>query len=827
MTHTNLNAFNFTEEQIAREVAHEQEMLTTGIDKQKARIASERARGNASATAGGKLTISRLSGVLAERIVEEIARLEDGRIKRKPPEIRTLRLLPARDMAVLAIRAVTNMLASTDNSSCTSQRIGFRIGDDIDSEVMARAFRASDRGLFDRIIRNFNERSTNQAQRRRELVQAYERIAEEREALPSITNAEKVRLGVFLLSHIADLGIVTSTSMYARSNRMTKVYELSEETLEIMLKADTLQSEMYPHLTPTLIPPRPWATLRSGGYWMPFKRTGSMVVARTRSNGIRQATETDMPRMFNPVNYLQNTPFRINDLVLDTVRAMRDRNIACSSLPPMQLETVPPKPHDIETNEDSRAEWRKMAREVHTRNAGAKGRILAVDKTIRLAESFADEEAIFFPKMVDFRGRVYDAPSFLKPQGDDLSKGLLEFANGKPLGEVGAYWLAVHGANVYGNDKVSLDERVEWVEANEERIIRTADEPFADRWWMDADKPFQFLAFCREWAGFCAEGDDFVSRVPVAMDGSCNGLQHLSAMLRDSVGGAAVNLVPADRPQDIYTTVMTKVVEMLKERAAAGEPTAQKWLPLMKRSVVKRPVMTLPYGATRTGFADQIMEDTIRPLERDKQSPFTKDPYAAAQYLGKLVWEATGQTVIAARSAMDWLQEVAKVVAKAGQPIEWTTPSGFRVLQDYRKIKEGEVKILIAGQRVKVRIADGYQEKIDSGKMALAIAPNFVHAMDAAHMLRTVEIMLETVGTSTHLAMVHDSYATHAADAEDLALAIRQAFVQMYEETDWLEQFRQEVVSQLSPEIAETVPPVPPKGSLVIGDVLNSLYFFA
>lgn len=821
----NLNAFDFTDAQIAREMEHEQNMIDTGIAKVRARQEADRARGNASNTAGGKALMSRMGAALAEKIIEEIARLEDGKVKRKPPQLRSLKLLPARDMAVITLRAVTNGIARRKVGSCICQNLGSDIGNDIESEYRARLFRKNDRGLFDMIVRRVQERSSSPAQRKKELLAAYRALNQE-EGPAVMTQIERVKLGTFLLHVVEDLGVVQSHT-FMKGKRAQKTYALSEKAMAQMLKCDDMAAEMQPSMYPTLIPPCPWETLKDGGYHMPFKRGSGMIVARTRTNGIRHATEKDMPHMFRPVNYLQNTPFRINSKVLSVIMQMQAANIACAGLPQMEMETVPPKPHDIETNEEARRVWRSKAREVHERNATAKGKILAVDKTIRLAKSLQEEPALYFPKVVDFRGRVYDCPSFLKPQGDDLAKGLLDFANGKPVGEAGAYWLAVHGANVWGEDKCSLDDRVAWVETNEERIRRTADDPFADRWWMDADKPFQFLQFCFDWAGFCEAGFDHVSHTPVAMDGSCNGLQHLSAMLRDSTGGAAVNLQPASKPQDIYTQVMEKVIVLLKERAANGEPTAQKWLPLMKRKTVKRPVMTLPYGATKTGFADQIMEDTIRPLEKAGESPFTSEPYKAAQYLGKLVWEATGQTVIAARAAMDWLQGVAKIVAKANRPIEWTTPSGFVVRQDYRKVLSRQVKMHISGQQVKLRVADGYEDKIDSAKMALAIAPNFVHAMDAAHMLRTVELLLDTQGYYIHLSMVHDSYATHAADAEALALAIRNAFVQMYQERDWLDAFREEVASQLPAEIAETLPPVPEHGDLNIADVLNSLYFFA
>lgn len=822
MNELNLTIPDLTDEDLLREMDHEQAMLDEGIARFEQRVVKERNRGQLSASGGGKVVVASMTAKIADLVVEEIARLESGRVKRKPPELRTLKLLPARVLALITLSSTLDCLGMDKEGRKTTQHIAWRIGNAISAEAMARDFRKEERPLFEAVVRRIKSRNGSPSQRMQEIVKVYKTLDEKADPM---TTQEKVRLGTFLLTFAEAVGVVESHTLPSAGRRLTKVFEITPQVLEIIANTDNAMAEMQPHLLPTLITPRPWTSLRSGGYWMSF-RGCNMIVAKNRSNGIRSAQDVDMPRMFTPVNYLQSVPYRINPKVLDVIKRMRESNITCSSLPPSQLEGVPPKPHDIESNEEARAAWRVEARGVHTRNATVKGRVLAASKTISVADSLKDEENIFFPKVVDFRGRVYDLPMFLKPQGDDLSKGLLEFANGKPLGPDGGYWLAVHGANVWGEDKVSLDDRVQWVLQNEARIIRAGEEPFEERFWMDADKPFQFLAFCVEWAGAREYGDDYVSRLPVALDGSCNGLQHLSAILRDSVGGAAVNLMPAEKPQDIYTEVMVKVIDVLKLKAETGEPTAQKWLPLIQRKTVKRPVMTLPYGATRQGFADQIMEDTIRPLEKAGESPFPES-YAAAKYLGEIVWEATGSVVIAAREAMDWLQEVAKVASKSGKEIRWTTPSGFVVKQDYRDLKTRAVELSCLGQRVQLQVAAGHSDKINKRKMAMAIAPNFVHSMDAAHMLRTVELLLELVGPSIHLSMVHDSYATHAADAEVLSLAIRQAFVQMYNEKCWLTSFRDEVAEQIGPELAEKLPLIPEAGDLQLAEVLNSLYFFA
>jgi len=46
-------------------------------------------------------------------------------------------------------------------------------------------------------------------------------------------------------------------------------------------------------------------------------------------------------------------------------------------------------------------------------------------------------QVFYFPSNLDFRGRVYPIPPYLHHLGSDLSRGLLTFAEGKPLGERG------------------------------------------------------------------------------------------------------------------------------------------------------------------------------------------------------------------------------------------------------------------------------------------------------------------------------------------------------------------------------------------------------
>jgi DNA-directed RNA polymerase, mitochondrial len=52
-----------------------------------------------------------------------------------------------------------------------------------------------------------------------------------------------------------------------------------------------------------------------------------------------------------------------------------------------------------------------------------------------LCKRLIDEPRFFFPHQLDHRGRAYPVPQLINPQSDDGGRSVLEFADGKPLGE--------------------------------------------------------------------------------------------------------------------------------------------------------------------------------------------------------------------------------------------------------------------------------------------------------------------------------------------------------------------------------------------------------
>jgi DNA-directed RNA polymerase len=569
-----------------------------------------------------------------------------------------------------------------------------------------------------------------------------------------------------------------------------------------------------------------WSTVHGGGYWTKELPELDLVKQKNKLFA-RELANFDMPKVYRAVNAMQTTAFKINNYILGVMAEAWDRGLSIGGMPPITNLTVPNKPHDIKDNKESRRKWKKEAVVVHTENARMFSKRMLYAKILHLGEKFKTYATVYFPMQFDFRGRAYCVPAFLNYQSINGAKALLSFAKGKAITKEnkGDFWLAVHGANMYGADKISLEDRVQWVEDNEDWIFKCVEDPFTNRQWEDASNAFQFLAWAEEWKRFKAEGYGFVSNIVVNVDGSCNGLQIYSLMLRDEKAGALVNLLPSDKPKDIYQLVANSVTDKLKEHVKEGKPYAQQWLDYgVKRSTTKRSIMTICYGSTRYSCTDFVVEDLTKRKDKGEVHPFVDDMFKPASYLASIIWDSIGDNLKSARVGMKFLQDIARIVSRLQLPIHWVTPVGFPVYQSYPEMKSKRVKAMLMGEVIKPRI-NTEKDTTDKLRMSNGVAPNLVHSVDSAAMIETVNVAMDN--GIINFCNVHDSFGTTAADVEVLNTSLREAFINMFTENDILENFRNDVLRQLPEKYHDKLPEVPQKGNLDINKLRKSKFFFA
>ncbi|RLM87004.1 DNA-directed RNA polymerase 1B, mitochondrial-like [Panicum miliaceum] len=541
--------------------------------------------------------------------------------------------------------------------------------------------------------------------------------------------------------------------------------------------------------------------------------------ARQQREAVKRAPKEQMQSVFEALNTLGSTKWRVNKRVLSIIDRIWSSGGRLADLVDRTDVPLPEKP-DTE-DETLLKKWRWHMRSVKKENSERHSQRCDVELKLAVARKMKDEEGFYYPHNLDFRGRAYPMHPYLNHLGSDLCRGVLEFAEGRPLGESGLRWLKIHLANLYagGVDKLSYDGRIAFAENHLEEIFDSADRPLeGKRWWLGAEDPFQCLAVCMNLteALRSSSPETTISHIPVHQDGSCNGLQHYAALGRDKLGAIAVNLVAGEKPADVYSGIATRVVEIMRmdsQKDPSTDPDAARArliLDQVDRKLVKQTVMTSVYGVTYVGAREQIK----RRLKERGVIADDAELFGASCYAAKVTLTALGEMFQAARSIMNWLGDCAKVIACENEPVKWTTPLGLPVVQPYRKLGRHLIKTSL-----QVLTLQRETDKVMVKRQRTAFPPNFVHSLDGSHMMMTA-VACKRQGLN--FAGVHDSYWTHASDVDTMNKILREKFVELYD-TPILENLS-ESFEKSFPTLK--FPPLPERGDFDMKDVLESPYFF-
>lgn len=796
-----------------REIVLEREMADLGRERYWSKYhAAERNKRRSNSTVGRRLLRD------GTRAVEKALKKWFAQYKRgkKCPNARSAEIaskLKPGVVAMLAVRVLLDSVGADNSFTSCAYSIGAAIDEEILYEKVKRAAPAA--------WRDFRRRHKTASKR------SFKKMFRDLCAKASVDHVyssrrERLRLGVVLIETVIQTsGLVQAHPMSMPSGKTRLVVVPAEDTLNWLSKANEAHESLYPFYLPTVEKPADWTDPWDGGYHTNLVVRRPLVKTRDREL-VRDLETATMPTVYRAVNLLQATPWRINKTVLECLRWAWETGATVAGVPSKEDLARPKRPEGGFADEPARKLWARQAAMRHQEIVANRSRRVMFSKILFMAERFAEEPRFYFPHQVDFRGRLYPVPFFLNPQGSSVARGLLQFADGLPISDPEAIaWFEIHGANAFGFDKVSFDERRAWVRANEHLIKAVYTDPLDCKWWADADSPWEFLAWCLEY-GAWLEDPRTPLHTPIAMDGSNNGLQIFSLLMRDEDGARATNCLPADAPHDIYQDVADVVTARLH---ADPDPLAARWLEFcggrVPRKATKRAVMTLPYGSTFhscTHYTRDWQRDHGRANGKEN---FWEQGYDPSVFLARHIWAAINQTITSARECMGWLREVARIHVEHGIPVRWTSPTGFPVKQAYMRFNTKEIKTAV-GARVRYT-----QYREDTDEVALlkqmnGISPNLIHNYDAAAAAETVCSSADQGVTG--FAMIHDSYGTHAAHTPIMARSLREVYASMFARP-LLEQFRDECLSHLPAGVE--LPPVPEGGSLDVGVVRQSPYFFA
>ena len=776
-----------TPAEIDEQIQLERDAISQGLSKLHKNTRDLEAKSYASATVYGAASIDTLLPLVIAQIESTTARLTKGQAGAAFKEIHHyLADVEPMAAAAIAIKLTFDKVFSYKDKSHQVTNVCDAIGLAIEQECQMRHYEKNAPGLLKVLKDNYWHKSIGTQQKLvviRTLMNRYNV-----KQWDCWGRSNRIKLGGWLLDCIMQSSGWFEKDMQQEGRKRVQYVVPTPEFLEIK---DTVMrdAELFSPLAwPMLIEPNDWSHDHSGGYLLNEVMRGHDMVRR----GNPTCIQGEKPLEF--LNRIQKVSYCLNPFIVGVAEKLDELERPVGKFLPIVHYPLPPKPVDIEENEEARKSYRRQAAEVRNKQANEFRKSCRTRMTMEAVQRFKDREKFYIPWSFDYRGRAYPIPAFLTPQDTDFGKSLLRSYEQSYMTPEAEDWLAFQVATTYGLDKAPMQERLQWVKDNITFIKRVATDPigFLSE-WEEADEPWQFLAACEEYYHCVVVCDRSHTGLFVATDATCSGLQILAGLARDKSTAQLVNVLPGDKPQDAYKVVA--------EQAKPYSPASIR--PHMDRKVVKRVVMTVPYNAkpfSNRGYIKDALKE--KGIEIDKDD-LTKTV--------KAVRDAMEVVVPGPMAVMAWIeQEVGKAIDRGETELTWTTPSGFVVTQRLMKKKFVTIKLQLMG-RCDLKVAIGDDNKVDKQHHKNATAPNLIHSLDASL------LHLSALRFSAPIALIHDSVLCRATDMSMLSSIVRETYMHLFAEHDYLRDFAQQIG-------AETEPPI--IGDLEPESVIESTYFF-
>ena len=688
--------------------------------------------------------------------------------------------------AAISCKVTFDKVFSPKPKSNLVQNVTDAIGTAVENECMMRYYERNVPGLLKYIKDKYWHKASGTHQKVKNVITLMNR-ADVKHWQPWGIEL-RIKLGGWLLDCICESSNWFMTQQRREGRKTFNDVVPTPEFMEIKDQVLANAELFSPLAWPMTIEPNDWTTETPGGYLLNEVMRGHHMVRRGKPTLIQGETPIDF------LNKIQKVGYVLNDHVVNVARTFQERGVEVGKFIPVVEMPLPPKPPDIADNKESRKDYRRRAAEVCNTNAQAFMKSCRTRMTMNAVEIFSKYEKFYIPWSFDYRGRAYPIPAFLTPQDTDFGKSLLKFHEQSFMTPEAEAWLAFQVATTAGLDKATMQERQQWVKDNQSLITRVAEDPIRNLSdWDEVDEPWQFMAACEEYHACVIACTRQHTSLPVATDATCSGLQILAGLAKDASTAKLVNVLPSDKPQDAYKVVAAQ--------ATPHVPDSIK--PYMDRKTVKRVVMTVPYNAkpySNRGY--------IREALKEKGVEVDKDDLTATV---KAVRDAMNVIVPGPMAVMSWIEsEVGNAIDRGLTEITWVTPSGFSVTQRLMKPDVKNIELQLLG-RCKVKVSTGDTDEVDKAHHKNATAPNLIHSLDASL------LHLSALRFNAPISLIHDSVLCRATDMSVLSDIVRETYMHLFAEHEYLTTFAQQIGAETDPPMCNTLEPA---------SVIDSTYFF-
>lgn len=687
--------------------------------------------------------------------------------KRVAPAVRkAVALLGPEVAAFSGVAAAFSRLLDREKEPPTRSQIVIFSGASVRHEMDRRIFADTAPGLRKRLTARKNAEHMSA----RKEADTMRRMAR-KQGIPScgLSIDDCARIGGVICEALKEIGIIEMHKV-AR-DRSDFGVTLTADILEAIAASEETLALRIGTSAPMVCPPDPWgADGKGGGRLSPLYKHDNPVTLRDRRGHIALSASA-----LAAINALQAVPFAIDNGMREAVAGIVSAKGArwLTGCEPGGRPAFPNVPDDPSLRTERQAaavrDWSRKTRQWHAEEARAVGSTRLLADCLRFAGKVADEAAVWLPARIDWRGRMYYDGYPLNPQGAQPQRAFLRFANGHAPGDAGERWMMRNLASLFGFDKCTPGEQIEWVKKRSDDICRAAADPVASTWWRDADCPLQFLQACREWRAYCDDRAGFRAHAPIHLDGSCNGSQHLAAMGRSATMARAVNITAGPR-SDLYQLAADALHAAIKAADKLPADIREMFAGGVPRALVKPIVMNLPYGLSFPTATEYLRTKGLPasglPIDPDQHWRYARE-------LSSLAWHACTSVCGDALAVMKQINGCARSLMSGGG-LEWRTADDCVVTAT-----PGDSKVRVITTRAgSVAIREGHVPSNDTR----SVAPNFTHSCDATHMRAVINAMV-AVG-HPELWMIHDSFGCLPHAADDMQRIILDRFAWLHGQAD-------------------------------------------
>lgn len=372
-----------------------------------------------------------------------------------------------------------------------------------------------------------------------------------------------------------------------------------------------------------------------------------------------------------------------------------------------------------------------------------------------------------------------------------------------PLNESGRKYLYIYGANCYNVNnlsKKSFSERITWVTENYDKIISLNKE-----FILKANNLFLFLSFCLIMKEIHNNPNSKV-HMPIFLDATCSGIQHLAALIQDYDSGMKVNLIPQtinDKVGDIYSDLIDPINKAINLHGENNLEYSEFKKIKLNRKHLKLPIMTKVYNVTVIGIADQLRKSFDKIVTKNKltyysvptEDGFTKltnpEIYVIAEIINKQIFISLPSL----ESIYTYFKNIVKLCLKCNIPLTWFTPSGLKITQFYAVSNLNKVSISFKNKSKSVILRE-VTDKMDNRKQVNSIIPNIIHSLDAAHLINIINNGLINVKFPDILT-VHDCFGSHPNNIDQLKSLVISEFVNLYSNENFLKKLKERILLSL------------------------------